>query len=226
MAAFMTDGDFTTAVAVGKPRVSFPIPGDAATTIIEQDYMILFANFAALALDTAHGTFTTSYLIEETPLIDLGGGVARWTRIYSKIPANRTEYSTYAYNYIGYWGSLWSQTVQSNSVNGRERFTKTSLSKTLYTYYLPGVTVGITTPSDIAVVESQKYYVASSNNVMTDILADSPVTPASVPTRAAYEALITADASAGSFSIVAEDSKLIRWRGNIYERSVVYVKAY
>ncbi len=223
----MTDGTFTTASAVGAARVSFPIPGDYATRIIEQDFMILFANFAALALNTAHGSFATAYLIEETPLQDLGGGVARWTRVYSNIPANRSEYGTLGYNYIGFAGQLWTQLV--NASNGRERFTKVSLARTDYVYYLPGVSGGITTVGDIPVIESDKYYVDGSNNVLTDYLGDpaSGWSPGSVPSRADYEGLMDDDAaSASSFSLIAEDSKIARWRGNIYERATVYVKAY
>src|SRR6185503_17465348 len=183
-------------------------------------------NFAALALNTAHGTFTTAYLVEETPLQDLGGGVARWTRIYANIPADRSEYGTLGYNYIGFAGQLWTQLV--DAANGRERFTKVSLSRRDYKYYLPGVSGGITTVADIPVIESTKYYVTSSNNVLTDYLGDPPTwDPGSTPSRADYETLMDSDAAtASSFSITAEDSRIARWRGNIYERETVYVKAY
>lgn len=224
MAAFFTDGTWTTKEPTGKARISYPFAGDFATYIIEQDFIQLRANYSAAALNTLHSTVVTggnssAYLIEIGPHEDLGQGVISWTEVYSTKPADRNEYESYAYNFIGYYG-VWGTNI--TAVTGRPRFTQSVTSRLAHKYYIPGVgaDAGIATAADIPILAAQTYiYGATTNNV--DYLADSPpFTAATNPTRTAYEALVS-----GGTEIVAEQSIVRRWRGAIYERVTRYVKA-
>lgn len=222
MAAFKVDGNFTVATACGAARKSFPIPGDNTSFIVEQEFMQLFANFTPLALNTAHPTFTTAYLVQESPLQDLGGGVAKWTRTYATIPAQRNEYEMFAYQYIGIYGYVLAQGGSvTTEVDGRERFTESSLSRVQHDYFLCASGQDYETPADIPVNAAQAYYQSADSTLVTDYLTDSPpFTTASSPTLTAYLALVS-----GGDEIVAEESRLTRWMGNIYERTTRYVIA-
>lgn len=101
MALIISDGDFTTAAVQGKPRRTYPFRGDTTTFYVESEWMQFFDNYTALALDTAHPSISSCYLVQESPLQDLGGGVALWTRTYSKIPISRVWYESYAYTVPG-----------------------------------------------------------------------------------------------------------------------------
>lgn len=97
--------NFETAVAVNPPRRSFPIIGDVATEMLEQDYRQFLSNFSATALSTVHPSAAAFYLVAETPRRPLGADVVEWTRVYSEIPAQRNEYQTFAYRIPGLNGT-------------------------------------------------------------------------------------------------------------------------
>jgi len=212
MSAFMTDGTFTSAAIHGAARFSCPIEGDSATTQFEQDYMVTFANYSPLAIGTAHGTLTTHYLLRESPLEDMGGGIAKFTRTYCKVPANRSEYETFAYNFIGFWippsvGGIGSQ--------GRDRFTQTVISRIDYTYAL-------TTPP--AMILAQQYTIASDATLKLDFLFYAANINDSNLSVEAYQTLISSThTNIATQGIVAEDSRISRWQGTIYERATRYI---
>ncbi len=222
MAAFFTDGDFTVKYATGKARISYPIPGDVATYQLEQDFIQLRSSYSAAALNVTHasqvsGGDSSAYLVEIGPHTDLGQGVVMWTETYCKKPADRDEYESYAYNFIGYYGVFG---INVTAVTGRDRFNKTVLSRLAHKYYIPGIDVGITTAADIPIVAAQEYYYGTSQNTV-DYLADSPpFTSATTPSRTTYEGWVT-----GGTEIVAEQSIVKRWMGGIYERVTRYIKA-
>jgi hypothetical protein len=199
--------------------------------MLEQDFIQLRSSYSEAALNTTHyaaigsaspvdGGATgdsNAYLIAISPHEDMGQGVVKWTETFCKKPADRNEYESYAYNFIGYYG-VWG--IGITAVTGRPRFTQSVTSRLAHKYYIPGIDGGIATPADIPIIAAQAYiYGATTNNV--DFLADSPpFTAATSPTRTAYEALVTAGTE-----IVAEASIIRRWQGGIYERVTRYVKA-
>jgi hypothetical protein len=231
MSANFTDGNWTLKWPIGKARISYPIPGDLTSYIISQDYMQLRSSYSAAALNTTHyaalgsasptdGGATgnsSAYLIEIGEHRDMGQGVIMWTERYATKPAERSEYESYAYNFIGFYGA-WG--INTTTVTGRDRFSKTVMSRIAFKYYIPGVDGGITTAADIPLIAAQTYiYGTTTNNV--DFLADSPpFTAATVPSRTTYEGWIT-----GATEIVVEPSIVRRWFGNIWERQTRYVKA-
>lgn len=222
MSAFFTDGTWTTKEPTGKARIAYPIDGDVATYTIEQDFIQLRANYSAAALNALHSTQVSggdasAYLVEIGPHEDLGQGVIKWTEVYSTKPADRNEYESYAYNFIGYYG-VWG--TEETTISGRPRFTQSVTSRLAHKYYIPGVDGGITTAADIPIIAAQTYiYGTTTNNV--DYLADAPpFSAATVPSRTTYEGWVS-----GGTEIVAEQSIVRRWRGGIYERVTRYVKA-
>lgn len=92
----------TTAIAATMPRASYPFPQDPTAIIYSVDYTVPFDNYVAPVIGTAHATLTTAYLIGDSELQDLGGGICRYTRQWATIPANRNEWSTKDYEFIGY----------------------------------------------------------------------------------------------------------------------------
>ena len=235
MSRLWTDGDWTTASHVGGPSYSSPLPGTTDPLILRQDCMILAASYSALAISTAHPTETTYKLVQETDRQDQGGGVVKWTRVYAKVPAAWTEYSELAYNFIGYMGVFG---INVETATGRERFTKIVPMKICHDYWIAngtsqtdpiagGTGVTITTAGNIPRIQGTLYTEAGYPTLLTDYLKDSPpFVTASAPDRTAYEAYISTDAAtATSYSIVVETSKLDRWMGEIWHRTTTYVKA-
>lgn len=225
MAAFKTDGTFSTASAVGAARKSFPFDGDNTSFIVDQDFMIAFASFTPLALNTAHPTFTTAYLVKESPLEDLGGGIARWTRTYATIPASLDSFETFNYRFIGFLGAgtpPYSQyTVQVG--DQRDPFTKTVVARVTADYFLCATGETYETPTDIPVNEAQKYTFDGQPNSPIEYLVDAGTNPfatATEPTLPDYRDMVTDEDE-----IIAEDSTLERWMGNIYVRKTRRVKA-
>jgi hypothetical protein len=215
MSAFKTDGTFTTAAIHGAARFSCPIEGDTTTTQFEQDYLVAISSYSPLAVGTAHGTNTTHYLLRESPIEDRGGGIGQFTRTYCKVPVDRSEWESFAYNFIGYWIPPSQGGIGSI---GRDRFTQTVMSRLDYTYALG-------TPP--AVIEAQQYTVLGYPNLKLDYLQFNSNINDSDPSVEDYELLSAGTDGTNIFvagtGIVAEDSRVTRWAGNIYERVTRYV---
>jgi hypothetical protein len=225
MPAFRIDGTFTTASAVGAARKSFPFDGDNASFIVEQDFMVLFSSFSPLALDTVHPSIAAAYLVKESPLQDLGGGVARWTRTYAKIPSSRSEWSTITFNFPGYFGTRLPPYFQYYERIGDERdpWTATSVCRVLSEYFLCATGQTYETPQDIPIISRQLFTLDGRPDQPIDYLVNqttNPLLSATEPTLPEYMALVAAEDE-----IVAEDSTIERWMGNIYERKTRYVIA-
>lgn len=241
MSANYTDGDFTKKWPIGKARKSYPIEGDVATYLIEQDYMQLRSSYSEAALNTTHytamggasptdggaGGDSSAYLVEIGAHQDMGQSIVKWTETYSKKPAERDEYESYTYNFIGFYGAFG---INATTIAGRDRFIRPTMARVAFKYYIPGVDGGITTASDIPLILVQTYiYGSTTNNV--DYLADSPpFAAATTPSRTTYETWM-ASSSHGSNGgeangeLVAEQSQVRRWKGGIYERATRYIKA-
>lgn len=235
MADILTDGIWTAATEMGPARLSAPIPSIKDDYVLEQDYIQDFASFVPLALDTAHPTAGTYRLIGETPLIDVGCGAARWTRIYAQVPSDHDEYESFAYNFIG-WAGVWASIVSggANAItlnSGRPRRVQTVVSRVAHHYVLT------TTPraSNPPILAQRYTQAAIAGGFDIDFIYNTsgPWTgfTATVPTRAQYEAVMAGGSGLGTGAaageIVAEDSRLIRWlgRGNIWLRQTRYVYA-
>lgn len=224
MSAFKTDGDFSTAVATGKPRISYPIAGDTTAQIISQDFMVAFASYAAPTLSSVHPTIATAYCIGDGDLQDHGGGICSYTRQWATIPAARNEWGTFAYRFPGLYGNAnppYSQYWVADTGGGRDPQTLPAHSRIAYEYFLCAAGQTYTSPGDIPVIEAQVWGIASNPNARVDYLLPAGVYWSdSTPTKEDYQDMIT-----NGDEIVAEDSILERWQGEIYVRITRYVTA-
>lgn len=233
MSAFKTDGDYTVATRVRSWRKSFPIPGDNTSFIVEEDVEINFSSFSPLALNTAHATFTDAYLVSESPLEDIGGGVARYTRTYAQVPAARDEFETYATTFPGLLGATYppySQYWVTDNSGGRDPFTEAANSRLRYEYFLCATGETYETPGEIPVLLKQEFtMVANEDAVITYLLPAGTFWSDSVPTKEAWLDLKAGGGGLGTGAqdgeFIAEDSRIERFLGNIYVRITRYVKA-
>jgi len=232
--AFKTDGTFTTAALHGNFRRSFPIPRDPTAQLIEQDFQILAGSFAPLALDTAHPTVTTAYLVEEGPQSDIDGGMVQWTRRYATVPADRDDYETFGYTFPGLYdvsaAPPYNQYWVAEVDGGRDPFPDKVNSRLHHEYFLCKADETYETPDEIPIIQGLEFTLTTNANVRQQYLLPEGVFGAdSVPSREEWEALIAGStgigtgAAAGEF--VAEDSDIVPYMGNIWCRITRYVKA-
>lgn len=233
MSAFRTDGLLTTAQTVGGARKSFPFEGDVSSFIVEQDYHVLLTSYSPLALSTAHGTYTNAYLVRESALENIGAGVVKFTRTYAQIPASRDEYSTFAFQFPGLYGTQappYAFVYWVVADDGRDPFLATSSSRVRYEYYLCETGQTYTTPSAIPILPKLQFNLDSNQSSRNAYLLKAGVFWSdSNPTYEEWIALmaggtgIGTGAAAGEF--ICEDSTIERWMGNIYVRQTRYLKA-
>jgi len=96
-----TDGDYSVAFAV-TPLVKQPaFEGVNDLLIGTQEFVQARADYAATALDTPHPDDADFLLVKESNFQDLGGGIQQWTRTYAKIPAQRIEGRSLAWQLPG-----------------------------------------------------------------------------------------------------------------------------
>jgi len=97
--------------------------------------------------------------------------------------------------------------------DGRDPRTNAVSSFVDFSYYVPGISAGIANVSDIQIFEPELIINASGTETLT-------YTDTTVPSRTTYLAHV----AAGDL-IVAEHTKVRRWKGNIFEASTPFVKA-
>ena len=152
-----TDGDFTVAAPIGIPVFNSPLPNTTAQYVFKQQFMQYLANVSPLALNTAHPSaglfpdYSAYYLIAESEKEDCGGGVVKWWRTYSAIPASYNDWGDLAYNFIGA-GPIGAMT--SGNV-GRLRSTDRVKCRIQNDFFMIGV--GFTDPITGAVVSSGSF---------------------------------------------------------------------
>jgi hypothetical protein len=91
-----------TASVSSERRFSAPFPGDKELYIHELDVTQAASKFRPLELSTPDAPlFPKSYLVEETSPQIAGPGLYKWTRVYSRIPASRSEGESYSWSMPG-----------------------------------------------------------------------------------------------------------------------------
>lgn len=100
--AWTDDTDsFTVAIIDGPRRWLRPFDDDFSQYTFEQDYWQNESDFEPLALDSVSEDFPDAYLVGESALEALGGGVVKWTRTYSRIPNSRQRFESYSWTVPG-----------------------------------------------------------------------------------------------------------------------------
>jgi hypothetical protein len=106
-----------------------------------------------------------------------------------------------------------SGTLVELAVQPRAQESKLTGSITDFTYYLPGVTDGITTPSDVT--EDETFSILDTNT----LTATSIMTATTIPNYATYQTQV----DAGEYIIL--NSRVTRWKGNILQKANLKVRA-
>lgn len=154
-----TDGDWTLAKKSGPPLFSAPFNGDSGAYLLQQDWAQAIASWTAGALNTAHPDYATYYLVEESPLQPLDGGLAKWTRTYAKVPSARSDYEAYAARLPGL--SYGATAGGANPILAITNAVKASTTVTITTStahgLIPGNTVAITYYTSLFGLKSQEY---------------------------------------------------------------------
>jgi hypothetical protein len=199
---------FTTVSTVGPVEWMDPLPGQASPVMFRQAFMQAISSFSAQNLNTPHPTLTTFLLTEESGYSVVGGGIQKWNRTFATTPPQRIEYSTMAATFPGYKTGI-SGTVYRDPVSA------TSPVKITYDYYLLGSLPSLGSESRAVITSTGD----------SPLLSEIYLWPGSSPTFGQYNALITTDQTASSFSLTAEPQSLERWEGNFYARKTVNIKA-
>ena len=89
------------------PRISYPFKdlGDTSGIIYERDYVQAREDFSPMALDTADGTYSSAYLIEETQPSDAGCSLVAFTRRFATIPSSFSVYRWETVTFLGYYAN-------------------------------------------------------------------------------------------------------------------------
>lgn len=92
----------TTARAAGPRRWIAPFEGDPTYYIFEQEFTADFKQWNPLPLNTpAAPLYPSHYLVSESDVTEISAGQVKWTRTYSRIPKQRIEGESYAWNMPG-----------------------------------------------------------------------------------------------------------------------------
>src|ERR1035441_6187763 len=109
------DGDFTKVQPVGLAVFSSPLPNTTIPQTFKQPFVQYLKDVVALALNTPYAgsgagcvcaagltpELSSYFLIAEGPKHDVGGGIVRWDRTYSAVPATWYDWETMAYSFVG-----------------------------------------------------------------------------------------------------------------------------
>jgi hypothetical protein len=219
-----TDGSYATAFAVSLPVFDAPFKehGVNVDYTLTQEWCQALASYSPLALDTAHPDYSDFKLSMESEKRDLGAGIVQWTRTYAKLPF---AYSRPGGNYAFTFPQIIATTqVGPNSYGSSQRlaFSRSVRAKLTRDFYRTADPL-----ADIPVVTQFRIYLTGYPNLDWPFVSDAnSFSGVTVPSYTTYAGYITADAaSAVSYSLCAEASRVTQWLGNIYIRETLYVKA-
>jgi hypothetical protein len=246
MSDVFIDGDLNSPVAIGLPSISYPFDNNSARRI-SQKYACLQSKHEKMSIGETHPTFSNAILTEETASSDIGGGVVEFSRVFHEVPSTITEFATMNVTYPAiYQGKKWKTTVteaddgDGDSSDGdaggdevveysetseeqtwlkkRESYTKSVIAKVQKVFYSSGAvhpSTGeeVSDASDYATQEawSPKIYIDWYGYVNVDYVDEL-----TNPTWGAYLGMVY-----GRGKVVLADSKVEKWRGNIYMVTVV-----
>jgi hypothetical protein len=180
---------------------------------------------------------------------NMGNGMVEWTRSYAAKPPTWEDYEAIGYNYIGYYGDF----ALKNRSSGRSRFVVPVPCRVINSYFLIAASGGdYTDVKAIPLFSAQKYFAVTLGGAdvdydyvgnMGDIANDWSGTLAhdTIPNLTTYKVWV-ANALANGWNsdpvdpavtgvtttpaqLVAEDSKLINFAGNIWQRQTRLVLA-
>ena len=184
------------------PRLEYPFRQDLTAIFYKIDYVQRAEFFVPSALDLTCPDNSSAYLVEESAPRQKGDGLCRFTRTFATVPAGRTEFSSSSFSFPAY------RTLSEDVTNLRESFTRTIVAKVVYSYLLT------TDPGTDLTFAQQWEPLDASSNVCNFVANDS------TPTKTTYEGYVTAETY-----LQSKETKIKRWKGNIWQMENRKVKA-
>lgn len=195
--------DFVSPVRLSvTPRLEYPFRQDLTAILYRIDYVQRAEFFVPSALDLTCPDNSSAFLVEESAPRQKNDGLCRFTRTFATVPAGRTEFSSSSFSFPAY------RTLSADASNLREGFTRTIVAKVVYSYLLT------TDPGADLTFAQQWEPLDASSNVCNFVATDS------TPTKATYEGYVTA----GTY-LQSKETKIKRWKGNIWQMENRKVKA-
>lgn len=198
----------TTEIADGPLIVTRPFldVGDANHVVAERRYFVVSEDYDPPALSGPISIGAeTAYFVGDFGHSEAESGLTSFTRRWASVPALRYDYQTFIATYPGIFDQ-------------RDSFTRSVTSQLEIEYFLCIPGQPYPTPDAIPTISAEEYF----------YLGDSLPRPAenfyldasSTPTLGTYMGTVTA----GDYTIVAEDSSLERYMGDIWARTTRRVK--
>lgn len=204
------------------PTLSSPIPSTPFPYVLTQKFMCRIEAFQPLPLNTPYpfGEYDGYVLVNESDKQDISGGCCEWTRTYALVPDSYQEPTNISYNFIGYYPGRAFTIENGVLLPGRPRQTITVPATIVYDFFGTGPGFSDASFADIPVIPAQSY-ITTAGPAPLDFIwnpGEGGLTFNSIPTTEEYQYWI----STGQ-KIVAQDSILERWMGNIFRRQTIYI---
>jgi len=194
---------------------SYQVPGIGSTSsafpYVTISTMVNSGTITTITTSSNHGLSTDEFAEVQFNEVDSTG--VQYTR-HRLLVVTVTSPTTFTVPIIVGSSPPVSGTMQCRKVEpGRDPETQVVNCRVVYDYFLPGVTAGISVPSDIP--NTDPLYIQDNTGRKTNV-----VTGNTSPTATQYKALIAAGTQ-----IQIERSTQSIWRGNIYQRITRYIRA-
>lgn len=202
MNIFQPDSRYDLPVELYESRTrTYPFPNDTSHFIENRVYLQKTSEFEPPKTSTT--TLIDNLFFVGVELMDRFGALTKYRLILANLPKKRTEPSTFAYEFPGYFGTE------------RSPFTVTVNAQVEIDYFPTGdLGAGV---AGIQVIERQKFMRGGEPTKWLSNPSPGSLLP-SVPTQAQYASMITA----GTL-IVAEDSEISLYIGGIVERRTIRI---
>ena len=197
------EDDFVSPVRLSlTANLSYPFRQDLSAVLYSIDYVQRLEYFVPSALDLGCPENSSAFLVEESSPRAKRDGLCRFTRTFATVPDGRTEFSSSSFSFPAY------KNLSADAATIRSGFTRTIVAKVVYTY------LRTTDPGTDLTFTQQFEPLDASSNVCNFVATDS------TPTKATYEGYVTA----GTY-LQSKETRIRRWKGNIWEMSNRQVKA-
>ena len=184
------------------PRLEYPFRQDLTAILYRIEYVQRSEFFVPAVLDLTCPDNSSAFLVEESNPSQKKDGLCQFTRTFATVPALRTEFSSSSFAFPAY------KNLSADAALLRSGFTRTVVAKVEYSYLLT------TDPGTDLTFAAQWEPLDASSNVCNFVATDS------TPDKATYEGYVSAETY-----IQSKETKIKRWKGNIWQMENRKVKA-
>jgi hypothetical protein len=188
---------------------AWSFPGFSQSVALGTQKTITAYNFSTRVFTSAGHGFSDGAIVRVFIKTTQGGII--WTQSATGTIDNPTT-DTFEIDGIYPSGTSFASGTAQTISPARDSVTLPADARTIFDYFLPGVSSGITTVEDIPKVSA--FGIVTSTGQITDTLSET-----SVPTLAQYQALVT------GAEFIPIECFIERYLGNIYRRVTRYVRA-